>query len=274
MFKILLLPIVCLLLSFSSFAQGKDAILIAAFGTSYKSALVSYQNIDRVIKKAFPEKVIRWSYTSAFIRKKLQKQGETFFSPEDVLEKLSREGFSSVVVQPIHVIPGYEFEEVQKAVRQYQGKFKLLKIGRPLIGNYDDAEKVATIVAKSVVREKDEDLILMGHGTHHYATLLYVAMDRLFKKNDPRIHMATVEGHPTFDEAIEAVSGKKKTALLPFMIVAGDHARNDMGGDDEDSWKSILGKKGIKARPIFKGLAEYDEIAGLFVTHILEATTL
>ncbi len=256
----------------------KKAILLVTFGTSEKSARVSFENIEKLAKKRFPNMEIRWAYTAKFIRKKLKKEGIILDSPILALSKLANEGYESVIVQSLHTIPGSEFDELSKTVAMFKHQkdnIADIKIGKPLLANYANLDRVVDLMLQSAPKErtKDEGLVFMGHGTHHYANLIYVAFQALLNDKDVNAFIGTVEGNPTLDDIIKKckTNNIKKVYLIPFMSVAGDHAKNDMASDEDDSWKSILKKEGILAIPILKGTAENDKIVDVWLDNCEKA---
>lgn len=262
-------------------AQGKsepkgknmDAILLVTFGTSDQEAKKAFANIERLAKLEFPGYEIRWAYTSEMIRKKLAKQGESLLSPEDALATLKQDGFKSVYVQSLHIIPGEEFHQVVTQVVKFKKDFDKLSISPPLLNSMDDVKKsVRTMLSKVPSERKKEDAVLfMGHGSEkHPSDMIYVATAYALQSYDSNAYIATVEGNPKFDEILSVLKERKvkKAYVVPFMSVAGDHAKNDMAGDEPDSWKSILAKNGIESVPVMKGIAEYDEIVNIWLEHL------
>ena len=253
----------------------KKGILLVAFGSSMPEAQVSFENIDKKMKSAFPDVPIRWAYTSHIIRHKLAKEGKQLDSVEIALAKMMDEEFTHVAVQSLHTIGGEEYHGLVQNVHafgQMSGGFDRIIVGYPLLGNEDDLGRVVEAIIRHIPkeREKEDAVVLMGHGTHHPGNAFYAAMMYHFQRNDPNIFVGTVEGAPTIDDiqAMLMEKGIKKAYLIPFMSVAGDHARNDMAGDEDDSWKSILTKAGIKCVPVLKGTAEYDDIVAVWVDHL------
>jgi sirohydrochlorin cobaltochelatase len=253
----------------------KKGILLVAFGTSVPEAQVAFENIDKKVKAAFPGVEVRWAYTSKIIRNKLAKEGKNLDSPAVALAKMADDDFTHVAVQSLHTIPGEEYHYLVQTAHAFQGKPKGLQkvlLGYPLLATADDLEKAAKAIMAVIPkdRKKDEAVILMGHGTHHPANAYYPAMQYYFWQHDPLVFVGTVEGSPSLDDVQAELKkhGVKKAYLMPFMSVAGDHAMNDMAGDEEDSWKSVLTKAGIECVPILKGTAEYDGIVDLWVDHL------
>ncbi|MBF0200450.1 MAG: sirohydrochlorin cobaltochelatase [Desulfamplus sp.] len=252
----------------------KKAILLVAFGSSEESARISFENIEKRTRTAYPDVPVFWAYTSHIIRNKLAKQGLLLDSPEVALAKLSGEGFTHVAVQSLHTIPGFEFHDLSRVVTSFKnmGAFKKIIQGYPLLATQEDMERVVEAVLKTIPknRKKDEAVLLMGHGTHHPSNVFYTALMFQLQLRDPNIYVGNVEGYPEIPEIKEWLMEKKikKAWLMPFMSVAGDHAKNDMAGDDDDSWKSILTNAGIECEVVLKGTAEYDEYVDIWVDHI------
>jgi sirohydrochlorin cobaltochelatase len=277
------MAVACLSL-ISNFAEAKSkgkkemkkAILLVAFGTSDPEAAKSFENIERLAKKRFPGILIKWAYTSSFIRKKLAKQGKIFDSPELALAKLAEEGYTHVAAQSLHTIPGAEYDELKAVVVKTQDSpamFQKLELGQPLLCNYPTMRKVMEIMLKQVPkdRKKDDAVIFMGHGSeHHSSDLIYVAAAYVLSMMDKNAFLGTVEGHPDFNDVLADCrkNGIRKAYLMPFMSVAGDHAKNDLAGDEDDSWKSLFKKAGIETKCILKGSAEFDEIANIWLDHL------
>jgi sirohydrochlorin cobaltochelatase len=253
----------------------KTGILLVAFGSSIPSAQAAFDNIDQKVAEAFPGVPVRWAYTSSIIRKKLAKQGKQLDSVEMALSKMMEENFTHVAVQSLHTIAGAEYHDLlmtTNGFRQMADGFQSILVGYPLLGTQEDLDKVVAAMMKQIpqTRKKDEAVLLMGHGTHHPINCVYAAMAYNFQRKDPNIFVGTVEGAPLIDEIKTELMAKKikKAYLMPFMSVAGDHAVNDMAGDEEDSWKSILTAAGIQSVPILKGTAEFDEIVDVWVDHL------
>lgn len=255
-------------------APQKVGILLVAFGSSEASAQVSFENIAQKTKVAYPDIPVRWAYTSTIIRKKLAKQGKILDSPEVALAKMQDEGFSHVAVQTLHTIGGAEYHDLRRTVGAFKmmGGFQRIILGYPLLATQDDMQRAVKAILANIPKErkKAEAVVLMGHGTHHPSNAFYAALMFQLQLEDPNVFVGTVEGYPEVDIIKELLLKKKikKAYLMPFMSVAGDHAKNDMAGEDEDSWKSILTKAGITCVPILKGTAEYDNFANIWVSHI------
>ena len=255
-------------------ASKKVGILLVAFGSSIPSAQVSFENIDKKVKETYPGIPVRWAYTSIIIRKKLARQGKHLDSPEVALAKMQDEGFTHLAVQSLHTIGGYEYHDLRRSVEAFKmmGGFQRIILGYPLLATQEDMQRTVDAILKAIPeeRKKGDAVVLMGHGSHHPSNAFYAALMFQLQLKDPNIFVGTVEGYPEVDLIQELLlkKGIKKAWLMPFMSVAGDHAKNDMAGDEDDSWKSILTKAGIQCVPILKGTAEFDEFVDIWVDHI------
>lgn len=256
--------------------QSDKAILLVAFGTSIPRAKKAYENIDRLVKKEFKGVPVYWAYTSSFIRRKLAKQGSKTDSVTEALDKMKQKGIKQVAIQSLHIVNGSEYEEMIKAVEAFKNSFDKINIGMPMLISALDLKKISDAL-KSVIpaeRNKNDAVVLMGHGNHHgIGDMAYIAASHELNRKDSKIFVGTVEGRPSFDEVRAALkkSGAKKAYLIPMMVVAGDHALNDLAGAEKDSWKNILEKDGIKCVPVLKGLGENDSMAAIFVGHLKKA---
>ena len=255
-------------------APKKVGILLVAFGSSEPNAQVSFDNIDKQAKAKYPGIEIRWAYTSTIIRKKLARQGKLLDSPDVALAKMQDEGFTHVAVQSLHTIGGSEYHDLRRTVGAFKimGGFQRIILGYPLLATQEDMQRTVDAILKTIPaeRKKADAVVLMGHGTHHPSNAFYAALMFQLQLEDPNIFVGTVEGYPEVELIKELLlkKGIKKAYLMPFMSVAGDHAKNDMAGDEDDSWKSILTKAGIQCVPVLKGTAEFDDFVSIWVDHI------
>ncbi len=252
----------------------KKAILVVSFGTSYADTRkVTIEACENKIKETFSKYAIRRAFTSSIIIKIMQTRDNIHIdTPEEALEKLKQEGFAEVIVQPLHVIPGSEFHDVVKIVKTYEFDFEKIRLGVPLLAVTSDYMAVAHAVKGQLPELKDnEAVVFMGHGTHHPANAAYAALERVFEDNDlHNVFMGTVEGYPELEHVMKRLQANKieKVTLMPFMLVAGDHAQNDMAGDDESSWKTMLKKDGYVVETYLHGLGENSAIQDIYMQHI------
>ncbi len=254
----------------------RKAILVVSFGTSYEET--RKKTIDRIeaeIQEQFSECAVYRAWTSGMIRRKLQERdGIRIMNVREAFEQMQADGISEVIVQPTHVINGIENDRMTQDVESFRGSFDRIAIGAALLTSAEDCRRVIEAVVKELHPAEDEALVFMGHGTEHYANAVYAALDYQFKDMEySNIFMGTVEGYPTLESVMKLVerSGLKKVVLAPFMIVAGDHATNDLSGDEEDSWKSVFEQAGYEVRCVLKGLGEYKEIREIILDHVRAA---
>ncbi|WP_372754320.1 sirohydrochlorin cobaltochelatase [Labilibaculum sp.] len=255
----------------------KTGILLVSFGSSYPETRATFAHIEEEVKAAFPEQEIRWAFTSKFIRKKLRKRGEQIDSPAEALAKMGEEGFQKVAVQSLHVIPGEEYENLKKTVEAFSGMPKGIeeaKLGAPLLYHHEDMEALAAVLVRNLPEEigAKDAVVYMGHGTQHTANVYYPGMQYYLSQKNPNVFLATVEGYPELSEVMEKLDQKKwkKVYLMPFMTIAGDHARNDMAGEESESWKSQLEAKGYRVEAVLRGMADEKEVVQIWIDHLKE----
>lgn len=253
----------------------KKAVLVVSFGTSYKETREkTIEACEKKIKNAFEGYDFSRAFTSNMIIKKLKNRDNIHIeNPIEALERLYEEGYSKVIVQTLHIICGEEYTKLKEQISQYEDKFESIILGRPLLSKIEDyKETVEALKLQIPELQKDEAVVFMGHGTEHEAHSAYPTLDYMLKQENIRAYVGTVEGYPQIEEVI--VNLKKdnisKVILMPFMLVAGDHAINDMASDEEDSWKSILNKKGFDTKVHLQGLGENKYIQYKFAKHALD----
>ena len=256
----------------------KKGILLVAFGTSEASAQVSFTNIEARVTRAFPGVPVQWAYTSHIIRHKLAARGSLFPRPAQALARLMDDGFTDVAVQSLLSISGEEYDSLAGTIQAFRAMpdgFHSLTLGVPMLGTQGTVKKTVDAILANLPQERKpgEAVVLMGHGTPHPANVYYSALNWQLQLRDPDIMVGTVEGFPELDDVIRFLDNRKITSvwLIPFMSVAGDHAKNDLAGDGEDSWKSILTGKGIQCRVVLKGTAEFDAFVDIWLDNLKTA---
>lgn len=255
----------------------KKAILVVSFGTSYLDTLEkTIEKAEKQIRDNFSEYDIYRAFTSHIIIKKLKEKYEIFVdTPEEILEKLYEAGYEEVIMQPLHMIPGEEFIYINKIAELFKEKFEVLKVGRPIF-YYQGIEELPQdyslfIEATKELYEENSAVVLMGHGTAHPANSVYGCLQTVFEDEGyENVFVTTVEGYPNFENVISRLKRKNisEVTIAPLMVVAGDHARNDMASDDEDSLKSVLEAEGIKVNVHLKGLGENEKFNELYINRI------
>ena len=275
---------------------GDNELLVVSFGTSFNdSRTADIGGIEKALQTAYPDWSVRRAFTAQIIINHVQaRDDEKIDNMDQALQRAVDNGVKNLVVQPTHLMHGAEYDELTEAVESYKDKFESVSIAEPLLGEVgdsddavnDDKKAVAEAITAEAVKTAGYDdldaaeadgtaFVFMGHGTSHTAKISYSQMQS--QMNDlgyKNVFIGTVEGEPE-DTACEAViekikeAGYKKVVLRPLMVVAGDHANNDMAGDDEDSWKSQFEASGAfdKIDTQIAGLGEIAAIQDLYVAH-------
>lgn len=263
---------------------GKKAILVVSFGTTFTDArTLNIDSVESKIRAEFPGYDVRRAFTSRIVLKRIaDNEGIKIDTEKQALEKLKAEGYKEVIVQPLHMIGGDEFDKVGKVVAEYANNkaFDRIAIGRPLIyysGQEEKPDDYATAInalkTQLPKQQKNEAVVFVGHGGNHPANAAYAALQmRLQDAKLKNVFVTTVdgEGYPTFESVIEKMKANKikKVTLMPLMLVAGDHANNDMAGDEEDSMQTILVKEGFAVEAYLHGLGENKSVQDIFVQHV------
>ena len=254
--------------------KNRKAILVISFGTSHADTREkTIGAIEKEIADTYADYEIRRAFTSGMILKVLANRDNVIIdNVKEAMDRLVRDGFQEVFIQPTHVIPGDEYDDMVEVIMQFIDRFEKLTIGKPLLFNTEDYRKVIKAIMDQFPSLSDQEaLVLMGHGTEHCINGVYAALDYLFKEMGfANVFVGTVEAYPDIAvvEKMVADYHPKKIILMPLMVVAGDHASNDMAGDEEDSWKSIFEKSGYEVECILKGLGEFQAIRDIYLEHI------
>ncbi|MBC5738664.1 sirohydrochlorin cobaltochelatase [Lawsonibacter faecis] len=256
----------------------KKAILAVSFGTSHADTLArTIGAIEAELAAAFPKRAFRRAFTSGMICRKLKaRDGLDIPSAAEALEDLLREGCTDVVIQPTHVINGEEYDKLLAQAEPCRSRFARLSVGAPLLTTVEDYHALAAAVLAELPEEREDTaMIFMGHGTEHYVNPSYAQLEYVFHDLGRRdVLIGTVEGYPALEQVLRRMAERpevKRAVLCPLMVVAGDHAKNDLAGADEDSWKSRLESLGYEVLCNLKGLGEYRGVREMFVGHALAA---
>ena len=262
---------------------NKDAMVVMSFGTTYKDTRA--KTIDATvdaIKAAHPNTKVITAFTSHIIRDRIQqKEGITYPTPEEALAELKKDGYTRVALASLDVIPGMEYNYDTAVYNLYKDNFKKMTLGTSLMywmGQENQTDQVIETL-KAVQSQfpklgKEDALLIMAHGTPDPSNAYYsVIQDRIHTLGMKNVFVYTVEGTPNLEQVIPQLKlhGIKHVTLMPFMMVAGDHANNDMAGNEPDSHKSILEKEGFKVDTYIHGLGENPNIRNLFVERANES---
>lgn len=257
-------------------SQGKEGILLVAFGTSVPGAKKAFDIIDAGYRHAFPGSPIIWAYTSQIIRKKLARQGIKIGSIGQGLDELAAMGVKIVRIQSLHILAGEEFAALARSAllqaQKHARQFDAVYLGRPLLETDEDAKAAgnAILTHMRTLRKDGEALVLMAHGQEHgRGDLVLEGTRAILARQDGLAFLASVEGSRGFEHVSGDIKNKnvKKIWLMPFMIAAGDHARNDLAGNEDGSWASRLKKQGYDVQINLHGLGELPEIGQIFINH-------
>lgn len=253
----------------------KKAILVVSFGTSYaETRKKTIEACENKIKEHFEGYDFYRAFTSGMIIRKLKNRDNIVIdNPTEALEKLYQAGYEEVIVQSLHIICGEEYNKLKDMVSQYEDKFEKICMGRALLTSIDDYRETAKAVQKDLEKmDIDEAIVFMGHGTEHESHSAYPAVEYMFRDFGINAFVGTVEGYPEIEQVIKRLKENniKTVDLMPFMLVAGDHAINDMASDEEDSWKTILENEGFNVKVHMKGLGENPYIQEKFKNHALD----
>ena len=279
---------------------GDNEILVVSFGTSFNdSRAADIKGIEDAIQEAFPDWSVRRAFTAQIIINHVQaRDGEKIDNVDQALQRAVDNGVKNLVVQPTHLMHGAEYDELMKAVEEYKDNFETVKVAEPLLGEVgsdaavinadkkavaetltEEAVKTAGYDSLEAAKEDGVAFVFMGHGTAHVAKVSYSQMQAQMEDlGYDNVFIGTVEGEPE-DTACEAVidkvaeAGYTKVILRPLMVVAGDHANNDMAGDDDDSWKSMFNASGKfdSVDTQIAGLGSIADIEKIYVQHTADA---
>jgi len=238
----------------------KKAILVTSFGTSHRDTREKCLDlIQREVEEKYGSENVERAYTSRIIRRIIEKnEGIHIFDQKEGLKVLKDKGFEEIITMSLHILDGIEYSKLDD---------KFGKISKPLLADDEDFKKIVENKEFNDL-EGNDAIVFMGHGTESEADYAYQKLqDEYLKAGKNNIFIATVEGKVTIKDIIEKMKEKdfKRILLKPLMIVAGDHAKNDMSSDDEDSWKTILKNEGYEVTAVLKGMGEYKFIREMFM---------
>ncbi len=250
-------------------------ILFASFGTTHDDARTkAIDAVAEAVAGSLDCSAVYQAYTSGMIRRALAKRGIEISDVSSALKAMSEAGVDEALVSVGHVLPGEEYYKVRDSIDECSGLFSQIALARPLISGSEDLSEISDILSKRYPAVDGTAYILMGHGTPTFANVVYAALDYHFGaigRHD--IAVATVEAYPMLEEAMGKIRPlrAKHVTLAPLMLVAGDHAVNDMAGDDPESWASILRADGLEVSCNLVGMGEIPGIRGIYIDHAKKA---
>lgn len=251
----------------------KKALLVVSFGSSFiENRELSIDATEKVISDAFPDYDFFRAFTSQIIIDVYKDRDKIEIdNVSQAIEKIYDAGYGEVLVVPTLVINGEEKDEMDEALDPFIDKFEKFTVSTPLLSSNDDYMTLINAIVKEAPKTNNKEaVVLMGHGTPHEGNSAYGALDYMFKDEGyEHFYVGTVEGFPDFDTVLRHIKkgNYTKITLMPSMIVAGDHAHNDLAGDEADSWKNLFKAEGYDVDVIMKGLGELPTIQQLFVDH-------
>ena len=257
---------------------NSKAILVVSFGTSYnESRDATIGAVEAAITAAFPDYEVRRAFTSQIIIDILaERENLEIDNVDQAMVRLIDDGVKELIVQPTHLMSGFEYDDVVAEVNAYKDQFDKIIIGEPLLTSDSDFAGVIDVITSETASFSNDEtaIVFMGHGTEHDSNHVYSDLQAKLKNAGfPNYFIGTVEAEPTLEDVIAAVEngGYSKVVMQPLMVVAGDHANNDMAGDEEDSWKTIFEGEGFGVESVLKGLGEFPGIHKIYIQHIQDA---
>ncbi|MFI3269484.1 MAG: sirohydrochlorin cobaltochelatase [Rikenellaceae bacterium] len=246
--------------------EDRVALLMVHFGTSHSDTRgKTIEALNAKARAKYPDFDLYEAWTSRIIIRIMRGRGEAIKTPLEMLKELKERGYTHVVVQSSNVIEGVEMESLRRDIRDVLGEFKEVRVGNPLLYTPEDYERVVECVATK--KPADGALVLVGHGTYTPSTAQYAMVDYVAREMGCEgIFIGTIEGYPTYETMLGRLkaSGVKRVALMPFMFVCGEHAKNDIAGD----WAEMLTKEGFEVSVIMEGLGEQVVMQSLLMEHI------
>ena len=260
-------------------AEGKKAVLAVSFGTSYNDSRdITIGAVEEALAEAFPDYEVRRAFTSQIIIDKLKERDSLEIdNVTEALDRAAADGIEELYVQPTHLMDGYEYNDVLKELTPYVDQFRKIIVGAPLLTEESDFEAVAKAITEATAEYDDGKtaICFMGHGTEAESNDVYQKLqETLTNGGYENYYIGTVEAAPTLEDVVASMKekgGYEKVVLQPLMVVAGDHANNDMAGTEEDSWKTVLENEGYEVECIIEGLGQMPAIQELYAAHLKAA---
>ena len=253
---------------------GENELLVLSFGTSYNhSRRLTIGAIEQALEDAFPDYSVRRGFTANIVIDHVERRDGIHI--DDINESLDRavdNGVKNLVVQPTHLMNGLEYDEIVGKLAEYADCFDKISVGEPLLTSDEEFDVVADAIIEATAEYDDGEtaICFMGHGTEAESNQIYEKMQQvLTDKGMENYYVGTVEAAPSLDDVLAAVGEKeyKRVVLRPLMVVAGDHANNDMAGDEEGTWKTAFEEAGYEVVSVLEGLGQLEAVQQLYVSH-------
>lgn len=253
----------------------KQGILLAAFGSASPQGESTLKLFDARVRECFPGVPVRWAFTSILLRERLAAVRKKTDSVGKALRKMWFEKYTHVAVQPLQIIPGNEYAEVEAEVVAMHGPegFTAIVAGSPLLTTDEDVRAAARAVVRHVPKERapGEAVVLMGHGARHPAVARYTDLAKEVRALDQEVHVGAIHGAATLEEILSLLEPGRRVWLMPLLSVVGRHALNDMAGTAAHSWRSRIEARGCPCVPVLKGTAEYAGFIDIWLEHLAVA---
>ncbi|MBU0970137.1 MAG: sirohydrochlorin cobaltochelatase [Proteobacteria bacterium] len=251
-----------------SMSKNNIPIILTAFGTTAR-AFSTYDRMDRIFRQRFPDHPLHWAYSSRMVRHAMNNK-KKLKDPVETARSLAQKGYEWVVIQSLHLICGHEFDRL--VTQRDQAPIRS-SMGLPLLTSQKDYAAVANALAPLFPRQTDQALILVGHGTDHPAWTAYPALESILRQHHgDRVFLGVVEGYPGMDHTLDRIkaAGFNRVCLIPFMLVAGVHFREDLTCEP-DSWQKTFEREGIEVSVVNQGIGHMEDVTSIFCDHISDA---
>ena len=252
--------------------ERTEALLVVSFGTAAEEARQEeLGGVEEALRRRCPGLPFARAYTSPTIRRILAKRGTVVPSLEEALKEQRAAGIGRLYVLTTHLLPGYEYDAIAAAAEQFRPRFSDLRLSRPLLGDTDMVRALAQVVLDRWPEQPGRTIVLVGHGTAHPGNLVYPALQGMFRlAGREDVLVGTVEGWPGLEDLLPALRrrGTERVLLVPLLLTAGTHVREDLAGEEPDSWKSSLERAGYPVEVVLQGLGRLPQVQELYVRRL------
>jgi sirohydrochlorin cobaltochelatase len=257
--------------------MAKHAVVLAAFGAGGEQGRQALRSFEELARLDFPASSIRWAFTSPLMRRRLNEAGRKTDSVRKALRRLGFDRYAQVTVQPLHLIPGAEYNDLLREIQEaaLEGAPPKIDIGAPLLHSAEDMEEAAAALLRHAPaqRRPEEAVIWVGHGAESKGHSAYARLTLAARQKDPALFIGVLYGEPGPEDILPRLraAGLRKAWLLPLLSVVGKHAREDIDGEHPSSWRGVLEGQGISCMGVLNGAIEYKGLAAIWLRHLREA---